>query len=346
MPKRKAISIKDVARESRASLTTVSLVLNSRAKRISQKTQQRVTDTATRLGYLPSRIAQGLQAQRSGFLAILVPQLRHAFADAYFGELISAIHDYAGEADWKILLEVAHPKFINRRQHLELFDRHFVDGMLCLGVTSKDLYLQDFATHPLRPVIVVNNYLPGVQLNHVRCDYYQAGRLAAEHFLTMGHRRIGLIHGAAEVQTTWDLRRGLEDALAAAGQSLPASRVEDGLYTEEGGAAAAAALVERERDLTAILTGNDKMAIGALSSLKEAGKRVPDDVSVIGCDDMHQAAFCDPPLTTVHTPIYEVGRRACQGLVELIEGEATSVEETLPVHLTVRKSVARRANDE
>jgi DNA-binding LacI/PurR family transcriptional regulator len=98
MAKRKAISIKDVARESRASLTTVSLVLNSRAARISHETQQRVLETASRLGYRPSRIAQGLQAQRSGFLAILVPQLRHAFADAYFGELISAVHDYASEA--------------------------------------------------------------------------------------------------------------------------------------------------------------------------------------------------------------------------------------------------------
>ena len=342
MAKRKAISIKDVARESRASLTTVSLVLNSRAKRISAATRDRVLETAQRLGYRPSRLAQGLQAQRTGFLAILVPQLRRAFADVYFGELISAIHDYATEADLKILLEVAHARFIDSGRHLELFDRHFVDGLLCLGATSKDLYLRDFAgAGPQRPVIVVNNYLPDEPLNHVRCDYRQAGRLAAEHLLQLGHRHIGLIHGASEVQTSWDLRRGFEEGLAAAGVSLPKTRVEDGLYTEEGGAAAAIALLQREPTLTAVMTGNDKMAIGAISGLKSAGRRVPDDVSVVGCDDIHQAVFCDPPLTTIHTPIYEVGRLACQRLLSMIDGEIETVEETLPVHLTVRKSTAQ-----
>jgi LacI family transcriptional regulator len=213
--------------------------------------------------------------------------------------------------------------------------------MLCLGVTSKDEYVRDFAAGRPRAVLVVNNYLPGIRLNHVRCDYYQAGLLAAEHVLTLGHRRIGLIHGASEVQTAWDLRKGVEDAVAKAGLALPASCIEDGLYTEEGGAAAAVALLKREPELTAVLTGNDKMAIGAISGLKEIGKRVPDDVSVIGCDDMHQAAFCDPPLTTVHAPIYEVGRRACERLIQLIEGQAELVEETLPVHLTIRKSTVR-----
>lgn len=343
LAKRKAISIKDVARESGASLTTVSLVLNRRARRISLETRQRVLDTANRLGYRPSRLAQGLQAQRAGVLAILVPQIRRAFADAYFGELISAIHEHAGESEWKILLEVAYPRFVDTRQHLELFDRHFVDGLLCLGATSRDAYLHDFtdatAGHA-RPMVMVNNYVPGVTLNHVRCDYYHAGRLSAEYLLGLGHRRIGLIHGASEVQTSWDLRRGFEEALAEAGLGLPGSRIEDGLYTEEGGAAAAVALLRREPTLTAVLAGNDKMAIGAISSLKETGRNIPEDVSVIGCDDMHQAAFCDPPLTTVHTPIYEVGRRACESLLEMIEGGRQSVEETLPVHLTVRRSAA------
>ncbi|MBN2559550.1 MAG: LacI family DNA-binding transcriptional regulator [Phycisphaerae bacterium] len=339
MAKRKAISIRDVARESQASLTTVSLVLNQRARRISRATQDRVLETASRLGYRPSRLAQGLQAQRSGFLAILVPQLRHAFADAYFGELISAIHDYASDANWKILLEVAHPAFIKVNEHLELFDRHFVDGILCLGVTDKDTWLRDFAGGH-RPMVVVNNYLPDHGLNHVRCDYYRGGQLAARHLLDLGHRHIGMIRGASEVQTTWDLRRGLEETLTEAGLSLPDVRTEDGLYTEEGGAAAAIALLKRAPQLTALLAGNDKMAIGAISGLKEAGHHVPREVSVLGCDDMHQAAFCDPPLTTVHTPIYEVGQRACQRLLDLIEGNVEHVAETLPVSLTVRKSAS------
>lgn len=351
MAKRKAVSIKDVARESGSSLTTVSLVLNKRDRRISEATRDRVLEAVQRLGYRPSRLAQGLQSQRTGFLAILVPQLRHAFADAYFGELISAIHDHARSAGYKVLLEVADEDFLSVRQHLELFDRHFVDGILCLGVTNRDTYLGDFEGNvakaaareqrsPAHPVVIVNNYLAGHRLNFVRCDYHQAGRMACEYLLKLGHRQIALIHGAAEVQTTHDYRAGIEEALADAGLKLPSQRIEDGFYTEEGGAEAAVKLMKRDKHVTAIITGNDKMAIGAISGLKQAGLRVPDDVSVIGCDDMHQAAFCDPPLTTVHTPIYELGERACECLLDLIQGKVGVVEETHPVTMSVRKSAS------
>lgn len=339
MAKRKNVSIKDVARESQASLTTVSLVLNKRDRRISPATRARILEAANRMGYRPSRLAQGLQAQKSGCLAILVPQLRHAFADAYFGELISAIHDCASRANYKILLEVAHPEFIQEQKHLELFDRHFVDGMLCLGVTNRDSYLKAFED-AARPVIVVNNYLPDIKLSHVCCDYHEAGRMATEYLLGLGHQRIGLIHGAAEVQTTHDYRHGVEEALSRAKCALPKQRVEDGLFTEEGGASAAVALLSRDPSITAIITGNDKMAIGALAGLKGSGRRVPQDVSVVGCDDMHQAAFCDPALTTVHTPIYDLGELACQRLLDLIDGRENHVEERRSVGLTIRASSA------
>jgi len=335
--KRKTISIKDVAKESGSSLTTVSLVLNERDHRISPATRERVLETAHRLGYRPNRLAQGLQSRRSSLIAIMVPQLRHAFADVYFGELISAIHDCANRSGYKILLEVAHPEFVRNRLYLELFDRNFVDGLLCLGVTNKDIYLRDLAEAG-HAMIVVNNYLPAQKLNFVRCDYLDAGRIAADYLLGLGHRRIGLIHGAPEVQTSLDLRKGFQQALTAGDVKLPESCVEDGLYTEEGGEAAARRLIERQPQITAILAGNDKMAIGAVTGLKDLGKRVPEDVSVIGCDDIHPAGYCDPPLTTVHTPIYELGRRACERLLELIEGRVDQVREVHPVNMTVRKS--------
>lgn len=337
MAKRKAIGIKDVARESQASLTTVSMILNKRDRKISQATRERVLKVVRQLGYRPSRLAQGLQAQRAGFLAVLVPQLRHAFADAYFGELISAIQETASRYDYKLLLEVANESYIADRQHLELFRRHYVDGLLCMGVTNLDTYLADFAEGG-PPMLVVNNYLPGIRLNHIKCDYDQAGRLAGEHLLGLGHRHLALIHGATEVQTTSDLTGGFASALAKRDLHLAENRFADGLYTEEGGALAVVGLMRRHPGITGILAGNDKMAIGAISGLKSLGLKVPEQVSVIGCDDMHQAEFCDPPLTTIHTPIYELGQRACELVLELIEGESDTVEETHPVQLTLRRS--------
>lgn len=339
MAKRKTVSIKDIAKESRVSLTTVSLVMNRRDSRISEATRQRVLEAADRLGYLPSRLAQGLQSRRAGMLAILVPQLRHAFADVYFGELISAVHDRATRAGYRILLEVARPEFVSDGQHRELFDRDFVDGMLCLGTTNEDLYLSDFEDGE-RPVVLVNNYIDGLRLNSVRCDYRKAGRIAAEYLLEQGHRRIALIHGAGNVQTSVDFSRGVREALADAGQALLPEREADGMYTEEGGAIAAVDLVRRDGDPTAIVAGNDKMAIGAISGLKAMGRSVPRDVSVIGCDDIHSGAFIDPKLTTIHTPLYEIGMRACECLIDLIDGAAETVREVQPVSLTVRESVA------
>lgn len=338
MAKRKAVSIKDVAKESNASLTTVSLVLNNRDGRISRATRERVLDAVERLGYRPSRLAQSLQSQRSGFLGILVPQLRHAFADVYFGELISAIQETAAENDYKIILDVANPRYLERQHHLELFRRHYIDGLLCLGVTNNDTYLADFGEG--QPVIVVNNRVAGIDLDFVQCDYLEAGRIAAKHLCESGHKKIAYIHGANEVQTTADVREGFEQVLVQLGLSLPASSVEDGLYTEEGGAKAAITLLTRNPGITAIFAGNDKMAIGAISGLKQIGKRVPEDVSVIGCDDVHQAAFCDPPLTTIHTPIFDVGARACARVLELVNGKKEQVRETQEVCISVRKSTA------
>jgi|CXWL01.1.fsa_nt_gi DNA-binding LacI/PurR family transcriptional regulator len=340
MAKRKGVNIRDVARESQSSLTAVSLVLNGRARRISLATRERILATVKRLGYRPNRMAQSLQAQQTGIIGILVPQLRHAFADAYFGELISAVHDYASQRGYKILLEVANPEFVAGKQHLDLFDRNIVDGIVCIGVTNRDEFLEDLADGT-RPMVIANNYLSGRHLNHVCCDYRAAGLIACNHLLDLGHRQMALIHGAAEVQTTHDLRLGFETRLAEAGLALTPECVEDGLFTEEGGEAAAIRLIGRCPSITAILAGNDKMAIGAISGLKSIGRRVPGDVSVVGCDDMHQGAFCDPPLTTVHTPIYELGQRACERLLDLICNRLKHVKETHQVSLTVRGSTAR-----
>jgi DNA-binding LacI/PurR family transcriptional regulator len=204
-------------------------------------------------------------------------------------------------------------------------------------VTNLDTYLADFADGA-RPMVVVNNYLPEIRLNHVKCDYEQAGMLAGDHLLGLGHRHLALIHGASEVQTTSDLKRGFTSALARMDLHLTEDHSVDGLYTEEGGALAVTELMRRHPDLTGILAGNDKMAIGAISGLKNLGLRVPEEVSVIGCDDMHQAEFSDPPLTTIHTPIYKLGQRACELVLQLIEGVSDAVEETHPVALTLRKS--------
>lgn len=329
------VSIKDVASVSNVSLTTVSLILNNDDARISQPTRERVLKAIEDLGYRPNRLAQGLQNRRSRILAILVPQLNHAFADPYFGELISGAYDRATRAGYKILLEAASPAFVRRKLFLDLFDRCFVDGMLFLGATDEHRFIHQFRDRR-HPFIVVNNIRPDV--DYVVADYVSAGQLAADHLVELGHRRVGMIHGAAEVETARQLRASFANRLLHHEIQLPPDCSEDGLYTEEGGAQAAGRLVERHPELTAIFTGNDRMAAGAIQRLLDLGRRVPADVSVIGCDDLHHARFVTPSLTTIRMPLYELGRRSCQQLIDRLRGQDVPCQEVVPVELVVRQS--------
>jgi DNA-binding LacI/PurR family transcriptional regulator len=325
--------------ESGVSLTTVSLILNKGDQRISDKTRRRVLETIDRLGYRPNRLAQGLQNRRSHILAVLVPELQHVFADEYFGEVISGIYERASRLGYKLLLEVATSEFVRKRAYVELFDRCFVDGLLFIGAHRKHTFLHNLANNR-DPVLIVNNYLVDEPLDHVVCDYSAGARLAVEHLLGLGHRRIGMIHGAVEVQTANDVRNTFVSVLKEHGIGDGETRLADGLYTEEGGGAAAQAILERDPKVTALLAGNDKMAIGAMHRLRQRGKRVPEDVSVVGFDDSRAAAFTTPPLTTVRTPLYDLGQHCAERMVDLILGKVEQCQEVLPVDLIIRESTA------
>src|SRR5688500_7030292 len=138
------ISMREVARLAKVSVATVSMVLNDNP-RISRATHMRVQRLIERMGYQPNRLAQSLSSRYTGVLAVLVPALRHAFADAYFGELISGICDRAGKMGYKVMLEQAKPEFVKDRKHVQIFERRYVDGVLCLGTTDRNHFLEDFA---------------------------------------------------------------------------------------------------------------------------------------------------------------------------------------------------------
>src|SRR6478672_2747415 len=165
----KPISLRDVAREAKVSVATVSMVLNENP-RISRATQMRVQRLIERMGYQPNRLAQSLSSRYTRVLAVLVPALRHAFADAYFGELISGICDRAGKLGYKVMLEQAKPEFIRERKHIEIFERRYVDGVLCLGTNDRHHYLSDFTDGPY-PAVVVDNYFNQWRLDYAACDY-------------------------------------------------------------------------------------------------------------------------------------------------------------------------------
>lgn len=331
------VSLRDVAREADVSVATVSMVLNDNP-RISRATQVRVQGVMRKLGYQPNRLAQSLSGKYTQVLAVLLPALRHTFADAYFGELLSGISDAAHAEGYKVLLEQAKPDYLNGRKHVELFERRYVDGVLLLGTNDESTFVADFADVDC-PAVVVDNRLacPGERTcDYVSCDYAGGADQALSYLTQLGHFRIGLIGAAPHIATTRDVRGRWAKVVGNMAESLEA----DGEFTEEGGAAAAETLLGRHGDLTAFLALNDKMAIGAMHWLGAHGRAVPRDMSVVGFDDLRQAAYVTPSLTTIHLPLYDVGMAAVGRLLERIKGCDEPVAETLATHLVVRESTA------
>lgn len=334
----KSVSLRDVAKAAKVSVATVSMVLNDNP-RISRATHLRVQRLIDRLGYQPNRLAQSLSSRYTQVIAILLPALRHAFADQYFGELISGICDRAGKLGQKVMLEQAKPEFVKDQLHVQLFERRYVDGVLCLGMNDRHHFLSEFARGGY-PVVVVDNYFRQWPIDYVVCDYRSGAEQVMNYLMQLGHRRIALLTAAPEIATARDLRQVYEQKLRQAGIQPQAEWVEDGMFTEEGGAAAAGRILRHDPNITAIFAGNDKMAVGALHLLKRLGVRVPGEVSVVGFDDMRQSAFVDPGLTTVHLPLYQAGVMACERLIERVHGRVEPVAERLPTHLVVRDSTA------
>ncbi len=334
-------NLRDVAKEAGVSVATVSLVLN-KSTRISKPTADKVRGVMDRLGYRPNRLAQSLSGRYVKVLAAVLPDLRNAFADAYFGQLLAGLTDAAHERGFKILLEQAKPTWIKSGGPLELFERRFVDGVLLLGHTDYSTYVADLCREG-RPALAIDNRLEfegAGCVDFVSSDYQKGAQQAMNYLAQLGHREIGLIEAAPQIATVRDKKYAWETKLRELGVEPVETRVGDGEFTEIGGSEACERVMKHHPETTAILAMSDKMAIGATSWLRRNGHRVPEDVSVVGFDDLPHAAFLEPSLTTVHLPLYDVGRRACIRLIERVEGKRDSVQEVLDTHLVIRNSTS------
>ncbi|MEM7577267.1 MAG: LacI family DNA-binding transcriptional regulator [Planctomycetota bacterium] len=338
----KRIGIREIAKRANVSVATVSMVINANPK-ITEATARKVRGVMDEAGYRPNRIAQSLSGKYTRMLGVLLPTLRHALADPYFGEIISGVVDKADRFGHKVTIESAKPDFIKSRKHLELFERRFVDGVLCIGFNDQHVFLKDFAKQKL-PMIAVNNVFPGWSVDHVVCDYAGGAEQVMTYLMQLGHRKIGLIHGSPTVQTTHVMMDVYERRMRDAGITNAEGWKVDGRFTEEHGCEAAKQLLAEHPDVTALFCTNDKMAIGAMHGCVASGRSIPGDISVVGFDGIAHGAYTNPALTTVQLPLHEAGGTACERLINRIRSQngdlpqTTDASPTLPTHLVLRGS--------
>ncbi|MDQ4215178.1 LacI family DNA-binding transcriptional regulator [Microbacterium capsulatum] len=329
------VSISDVARHAGVSPTTVSHALSGK-RRVSDELRDKVLNAMAELDYVPTRAAQNLALGRSGILAIIVPDI----AIEYFAELAKSVEREAVERGYNLMLATTGFDAEREARYLEMIASRAVDGIVYASGASLGITARASLSHGL-PVVMVDEELEGVELRTVISDNEEGGRLVAEHLLALGHRRVLEIQGAPLPVTSVNRSRGFAQPWIAAGGEIVTT---SGDYTADGGRAAVERYLPemRERGMTAVFAHNDLMALGALDALRSHGIGVPDEVSVVGFDDMSSGHYSVPRLTTVRQDVDALGRLAAQAVLDAVEAkEPIAPERTvLPVTLIVRSSTA------
>jgi LacI family transcriptional regulator len=329
-----ATTIADVATRAGVSTATVSRVLAGRGG-ARPETRERIITSARELGYRPSGVARSLKLQTTRTLGLVITDIGNPF----FPELVRAVEDAARARNYAVLLCNAGEDGGREAAYLELLAERRVDGIVIASSGVGVRHGAWLATAPL-PVVLVNCASPAASLPTILSDNRVGARLAIEHLLSLGHRRIGHISAPSRNEAAAERLQGARDAFRDAGLDPAELLVAEGDGHVAGGAAAAHLLLEREPALSGIFAYNDLSAIGAIRTIRGRGLTVPGDVSVVGFDDVDLAAYADPPLTTIAQQTARMGRWAVAQLLDRLSGDGHPPPETvlLPVRLEIRGS--------
>jgi LacI family transcriptional regulator len=329
------VTIKDVARASGVSSMTVSRVINE-SQKVRPETRRRVEQAIAELGYVPSRLARGLSRQRTGTLAVIVPDV----ANPFFTQVVRAAEEVARRGGYGVILCDTRADLSVERDVVEELIAHRVEGIVIAPVSDRSTAhlrrLDEFQV----PCVLVDRTLPGVERDAVVGDSFAGAQRLVEHLIALGHRRIGLIVESNQVSTARDRRRGYEAALAAADVALDPSLVVETAVDPVGGAEGMRRLLELEQPPTAVFTVNNLVALGAIEAVRGAGLEVPDDVALVCFDDIEYASRLYPFLTVLEQPAETFGTVATQLLLERIRGRGPARRHVvvLPGEFVVRKS--------
>ncbi|WP_100444463.1 LacI family DNA-binding transcriptional regulator [Glycomyces xiaoerkulensis] len=332
-PSRRRPTLEEVAERAGVSRATVSRVVNGQSS-VAEHLRTAVEAAATEMGYVPHAAARSLVTQRTESVALIVPESpTRVFSDDQF--FPSVIRGVATELDaaGKLLVLMTTGSAEGRARVERYSVGGHVDGVMFASLHDADP-LPELMLRRGVPV-VVNGMLPHSTVPYIDVDHVGGVQAAVEHLLALGRTRIATVAGPQDMVAGRARLEGYRRALAAADRR---AIVAVGDFTAESGTDAMRQLLADEPDLDAVFIASDLMAHGALSALREAGKRVPEDVAVVGFDDIALADYSEPPLTTVRQPITEIGRTLARHMLKLLGGGDVQHATILPTELVVRES--------
>ena len=337
--KNKRVTSQDVADLAGVSRTTVSLVLNDvEGIHISPETRQKVRNAAEQLGYIPNATAQALATQRARAIGLVMTRSPHHIAsDTFLPQILGGLLDVVKQNKLRLLIESVEAEHQDR-VYLELARAKHIDGMILLTPRIDDAGLKKLEEVEVPSVVM--GRLDDSNLYSVDVDNRLAARQATQYLIELGHTKIACISNARPSYTAApDRVLGYKDALIAAGITPDDDLIRYADFDPQSGFACMQSLLSSGKRFTAIFVASDNVAMGAKSALREAGLRIPDDISIIGFDDIPWAKYSDPPLTTVRLPAQEMASKACLVLLGLMKGSEPNEQHTvLDTELVVRRS--------
>ena len=326
-------TINDVAKKAGVSTATVSRIINGQSG-YTEKTREKVLEIIQEMGYKPNAIARGLVNKRTNTIGVLLPSLSSRLSSA----LLKGIENSAHQLDYSVIICDTESDGKRTIEYLDVLSEKQIDGIIITSEWLKDLYEEAIVKMKI-PVVLVLTASSHLQIPYIKVDDYQASYQATEYLVGKGHKEIGMISGSKTDKLAGLPRiEGYKQALTDNSLTISENRIAYGDFAYRSGMRCMEELMKKAPEITAVFAASDEMAVGALSCAYKKGVKVPDDLSIIGYDDTQDAEMAIPPLTTIHQPIYEMGEKAVEMLLNT-KGAVESV--IMPHHIIERDSVIR-----
>lgn len=334
----KRVTIKEVAKEAGVSVTTVSFVLNGKAESVPDATKERIRRAVEKLRYTPNRAARSLVVGRTNMIGVIVPSVTNFF----FAELVRLLQKKFAERGYDIILSNNEESAENDLKYVELLSSRNIDGLIFTPgaeslLPAKAEKLKERLERLNIPFLFLDRYIRGYP--YIAIDNRAGGYRLAEYLLGRGHTRIGVATGPMLLNSSYNRLKGFRERLKESGIALPSEYIYEGQYDIETGERAAERFLQT--DVTAIFAFSDMQAYGVYKKLKQLGKRVPEDISVVGFDDNVYSSLLDKPLTTMRQPLEALASNAVKAMLDMMDGKEFEKTEKLPAELVERESVAQ-----
>jgi len=335
--KRTRVTLQQVADHAGVSKTTASLIVRNKCQNISEATQKRVLASMSELGYVYDRVAANLRSQSSSTVGMIITEI----ANPYFSELLDGVHQELDKHGYTVLLGTTSESGKKQDSLLSTMMEYRVGGVILCPATKSSIETINKMVNLGIPVILVGKEISGTDTDYVGVDFRPGAKIAVQHLIAKGHRRIALLGGPMEAHSWKDREAGYREAFEEAGLEVDESLMIGSTMTREGGLEAVREILRHPEPPTAIFCYNDVIAFGAMVGLKEAGLNPGKDIAVVGFDDIKEAATSIPSLTTVSSSPQLIGTYAADLLHKRIEGlDMKSQRIILQPQIVVRDSSA------